>query len=62
MDGTAKGGIAFSVSKELECPVKYIGVGETAQDLQKFNPSEFSKALFGEVKAESETSDSENDV
>jgi fused signal recognition particle receptor len=62
MDGTAKGGIAFSVSKELECPVKYIGVGETAQDLQKFDPSEFSKALFGEVKAESETSDSENDV
>jgi hypothetical protein len=37
-------------------------VGETAQDLQKFDPSEFSKALFGEVKAESETSDSENDV
>lgn len=47
MDGTAKGGIIFSVAKEINCPVKYIGVGETAEDLEKFNSEEFSKALFG---------------
>ncbi len=47
MDGTAKGGIIFSVAKEINCPVKYIGVGEAAEDLEKFNSEEFSKALFG---------------
>ena len=48
MDGTAKGGIAFAVSNELSCPVKYIGVGEGVDDLQKFNADDFSRALFGE--------------
>ena len=46
MDGTAKGGIAVAIQSELGIPVKYIGVGETTQDLQKFNPDEFVRALF----------------
>lgn len=48
MDGTAKGGIAYAVSSALSCPVKYIGVGEKAEDLQRFSPEDFSKALFGQ--------------
>ncbi len=46
MDGTAKGGIAVAIQSELGIPVKYIGVGETIDDLQKFDPEEFVNALF----------------
>ena len=46
MDGTAKGGIAVAIQSELSVPVKYIGVGETIDDLQKFDPDEFVNALF----------------
>ena len=46
LDGTAKGGIAVAIQSELEIPVKYIGVGETIDDLQKFDPDEFVNALF----------------
>lgn len=46
MDGTAKGGIAVAIQSELNVPVKYIGVGETMDDLQKFNSDEFVNALF----------------
>lgn len=46
MDGTAKGGIAVAIQAELGIPVKFIGVGETIDDLQKFDPEEFVKALF----------------
>lgn len=46
MDGTAKGGIAIAICNELHIPVKYIGVGEGIDDLQKFNPTEFLEALF----------------
>lgn len=46
MDGTAKGGIAVAIQSELNVPVKYIGVGETIDDLQKFNSDEFVNALF----------------
>ena len=46
MDGTAKGGIAVAIQSELRVPVKYIGVGETIEDLQKFDPDEFVDALF----------------
>ncbi len=46
MDGTAKGGIAVAVQAELKIPVKYIGVGESIDDLQKFDPEEFVNALF----------------
>ncbi len=46
MDGTAKGGIAVTIQSELGIPVKYIGVGETIDDLQKFDPEQFVNALF----------------
>lgn len=46
MDGTAKGGIAVAIQSELGIPVKYIGVGETIDDLQKFDPEQFVNALF----------------
>ncbi|MGI6006162.1 MAG: signal recognition particle-docking protein FtsY [Ruminococcus sp.] len=46
LDGTAKGGIAVAIQSELDIPVKYIGVGETIDDLQKFDPEEFVNALF----------------
>ena len=46
MDGTAKGGIAVAIHSELGIPVKYIGVGESIDDLQKFNSDEFVNALF----------------
>ncbi len=46
MDGTAKGGIAVAIHSELGIPVKYIGVGESIEDLQKFDSEEFVNALF----------------
>ncbi|MDD2980422.1 MAG: signal recognition particle-docking protein FtsY [Hespellia sp.] len=46
MDGTAKGGIAVAIQSELGIPVKYIGVGETIDDLQKFDADSFVDALF----------------
>ena len=46
MDGTAKGGIAVAIHSELGIPVKYIGVGESIDDLQKFDADEFVNALF----------------
>ena len=46
MDGTAKGGIAVAIQSELHIPVKYIGVGEKIEDLQKFDPELFVNALF----------------
>lgn len=53
MDGTAKGGIAVAIQSELKVPVKYIGVGETIEDLQKFDSDQFVNALF-DVKPEEE--------
>ena len=46
LDGTAKGGIAVAIQSELDIPVKYIGVGETIDDLQKLNANQFVNALF----------------
>lgn len=46
LDGTAKGGIAVAIQSELQIPVKYVGVGETIEDLQKFNADQFVDALF----------------
>ena len=46
LDGTAKGGIAVAIHSELDIPVKYIGVGERIDDLQKFNADDFVNALF----------------
>ena len=46
LDGTAKGGIAVAIQSELDIPVKYIGVGESIDDLQKFDSDQFVNALF----------------
>lgn len=46
LDGTAKGGIILAIKNTLDVPVKFIGVGEKIDDLQPFDPDEFSKALF----------------
>ncbi len=46
LDGTAKGGIVLSIKSELNIPVKFIGVGEKIDDMQTFDASEFTKALF----------------
>lgn len=54
MDGTAKGGIAIAIQSELGIPVKYIGVGESIEDLQKFNSDEFVDALFALDPSEKE--------
>ena len=50
LDGTAKGGIAVAIQAELGIPVKYIGVGESIEDLQKFDADEFVNALFHQEK------------
>jgi fused signal recognition particle receptor len=50
LDGTAKGGIAFALVKELKIPIKKIGVGEGMEDLQDFNPAEYVEAMFGEMR------------
>lgn len=46
LDGTAKGGIVFSIKKELDIPVKFIGVGEKYDDMQEFDAKDFVNALF----------------
>ena len=46
LDGTAKGGIVFAVARELGLPIRYIGVGESAEDLREFEAQEFVAALF----------------
>lgn len=46
LDGTAKGGIVIKISKEMEIPVRFVGVGEQIDDLQVFESDEFIKALF----------------
>ena len=56
MDGTAKGGIAVAIQSELQIPVKYIGVGEKIEDLQKFDADQFVDALF-DVKREEQEGD-----
>ncbi|MBR4429460.1 MAG: signal recognition particle-docking protein FtsY [Clostridia bacterium] len=47
LDGTAKGGIALAIRRELDLPVRYIGVGEGLDDLQPFNAEEYIEAIFG---------------
>jgi fused signal recognition particle receptor len=46
LDGTARGGIALAIARELHLPVKLIGVGETVEDLRPFDPDEFARALI----------------
>jgi len=48
LDGTARGGIALAIARELELPVKLIGIGETVEDLRPFDPDDFARALIAE--------------
>ncbi len=48
LDGTAKGGAVFSIKHQLNIPVKFVGTGETPDDVARFNADEFVEALFGE--------------
>jgi fused signal recognition particle receptor len=48
LDGTSKGGMVVAIQKELGLPIKFIGVGEQADDLQPFDPKQFAEALFSE--------------
>lgn len=48
LDGTAKGGVIIAIANELSLPVRYVGVGEQAEDLHEFNPHEFAASLFEE--------------
>jgi fused signal recognition particle receptor len=49
LDGTAKGGVVIGICDELKLPVGFVGIGERAQDLRPFSPSEFVEALFEEA-------------
>jgi fused signal recognition particle receptor len=51
LDGTAKGGVVFAIRDQLNIPVKFIGLGETPQDIETFDPARFIDALFGEAPA-----------
>jgi fused signal recognition particle receptor len=53
LDGTAKGGIVLGICDELHLPVRYIGLGERAEDLREFNAEDFVEALFGKGEEES---------
>jgi len=48
LDGTSKGGMVVAIQQELGIPVKFVGLGEKADDLQPFDPHQFAQALFGE--------------
>jgi fused signal recognition particle receptor len=50
LDGTAKGGVVFAIRDQLKIPVKFIGLGETPQDIETFDPQRFVEALFTEKK------------
>jgi fused signal recognition particle receptor len=47
LDGTARGGILVSIAEKFDLPIHYIGVGESAEDLQPFDAENFSRALVG---------------
>lgn len=59
LDGTARGGIAIAIQSQMSIPVKYIGIGEQIQDLQKFDADSFVDALFGDVEVHEGLSDLE---
>ena len=52
LDGSAKGGIVIAIQSEMKIPVKYVGVGESIDDLQRFDSDSFVKALFDEEDGE----------
>ena len=61
LDGTAKGGIAVAIVSELNIPVKYVGVGEGIDDLERFNSDEFVDALFDVNKDDAEADTDKNE-
>ena len=61
LDGTAKGGIAVAIVSELNIPVKYVGVGEGIDDLERFNSDEFVDALFDVDRDDAETENDNNE-
>ena len=50
LDGTAKGGVVLAIKDQLNIPVKFIGLGETPQDIETFDPARFVDALFGDLR------------
>lgn len=54
LDGTAKGGIAIAIQSELNVPVKFIGIGEKVEDLQRFDPEQYVTALFADLDTRSD--------
>jgi fused signal recognition particle receptor len=50
LDGTARGGIVFSIVKELEVPVLFVGTGEKLDDISEFDPEAFVEALFAPMR------------
>jgi fused signal recognition particle receptor len=48
LDGTAKGGVAIAIANDLKLPIRYVGVGESIDDLIPFSPEEYVEALFQE--------------
>ena len=48
LDGTSKGGMVVAIHNELGLPIKFIGLGEQADDLQPFDPEQFARALFSD--------------
>jgi len=55
LDGTAKGGVAISIRDQLSIPVKFVGLGETPQDIETFDPGRYVAALFGDSKVNAES-------
>jgi fused signal recognition particle receptor len=51
LDGTAKGGVILGIADQLKIPVRYVGVGETVDDLRRFDPEEFVEALFAPLES-----------
>jgi fused signal recognition particle receptor len=56
LDSTAKGGVVIAIAEQLKLPVRFVGVGESVEDLRAFDPREFVEALFAEDESRSETS------
>ena len=50
LDGTAKGGVLFAISRQLGLPIRFIGVGEQLDDLRPFSAAEYVDAIFADVE------------
>jgi fused signal recognition particle receptor len=56
LDGTAKGGVVIAINRQIQLPIKFIGVGEKEDDFAPFNAREFVDALFAGVETEEDAS------